>query len=298
MWLQVVQPRARPQRQARARREDRRGHHRRQAPRRRRRRSARGHRQVAGGHRVRPRWHHSNGQRELFRTLGYSLNEIKGKHHSMFVEESYRSSNDYREFWARLNRGEYVAEEFKRIGRGGKEVWIQASYNPIFDLNGKPFKVVKYAMDVTAEKIKAADYAGQLAAIGKSQAVIEFDLDGTIRTANENFLRTLGYSLNEIKGKHHSMFVEESYRGSNDYREFWARLNRGEYVAEEFKRIGRGGKEVWIQASYNPIFDLNGRPFKVEVRHRRDRRGRDANEDGRGARRRGAQREGALGLVG
>ncbi|MFO0646825.1 MAG: PAS domain-containing methyl-accepting chemotaxis protein [Polyangiales bacterium] len=199
----------------------------------------------------------------FLRVLGYSLDDVKGKHHSIFVEESYRNSHEYREFWARLNRGEFVAGEFKRIGRGGKEVWLQASYNPVLDRNGKPVRVVKIAADITAGKLRDADAAGQLAAIGKSQAVIEFDLDGTIRTANENFLRTLGYSLNEIKGKHHSMFVEESYRSSNDYREFWARLNRGEYVAEEFKRIGRGGKEVWIQASYNPIFDLNGRPFKV-----------------------------------
>ncbi len=199
----------------------------------------------------------------FLRVLGYAHHDIKGKHHSMFVEESYRNSYEYREFWARLNRGEFVAGEFKRIGRGGKEVWLQASYNPVLDRSGKPVRVVKIAADITAEKLRDADAAGQLAAISKSQAVIEFDLDGTIRTANENFLRTLGYSLDEIKGKHHSMFVEESYRNSHDYRQFWARLNRGEYVAEEFKRIGRGGKEVWIQASYNPIFDLNGRPFKV-----------------------------------
>jgi methyl-accepting chemotaxis protein len=199
----------------------------------------------------------------FLKTLGYSLDEIKGKHHSMFVDEDYRRSVDYKEFWAKLNRGEYVADEFKRIGKGGKEVWIQASYNPILDLNGKPFKVVKYATDVTQQKLTNADYAGQISAIGKSQAVIEFKMDGTIITANDNFLKTLGYSLDEIKGKHHSMFVDEDYRRSVDYREFWAKLNRGEYVADEFKRIGKGGKEVWIQASYNPILDLNGKPFKV-----------------------------------
>ncbi len=162
-----------------------------------------------------------------------------------------------------LNRGEYQAAEYKRIGKGGKEVWIQASYNPIMDLDGKPFKVVKYATDVTAQKLQNADYVGQIAAIGKSQAVIEFKMDGTVLNANENFLRALGYTLDEIKGRHHSMFVDEAYRQSYEYKEFWAALNRGEYQAAEYKRIGKGGKEVWIQASYNPIMDLNGKPFKV-----------------------------------
>ena len=198
----------------------------------------------------------------FLKALGYTLDEVKGKHHSIFVDEAYRQSGDYREFWAKLNRGEYVANEFKRIGKGGKEVWIQASYNPIMDLNGKPFKVVKYATDITQQKLTNADYSGQIAAIGKSQAVIEFKMDGTILTANDNFLKTLGYTLDEVKGKHHSMFVEEAYRQSPDYREFWAKLNRGEYQAAEYKRIGKGGKEVWIQASYNPIMDSTASPSK------------------------------------
>ena len=195
--------------------------------------------------------------------MGYSLEEIKGKHHSTFVDEAYKRSGEYREFWAKLNRGEYQAAEYKRVGKGGKEVWIQASYNPILDLNGKPFKVVKFATDVSEQKLANASYTGQIAAIGKSQAVIEFQLDGTIIGANENFLQTLGYSLDEIKGRHHRMFVEEAHRDSHEYREFWAKLGRGEYQAAEYKRIGKGGKEVWIQASYNPILDLNGKPFKV-----------------------------------
>ena len=196
-------------------------------------------------------------------TLGYSLGEIQGKHHSMFVEPAARDSAAYREFWAKLNRGEYDAAEFKRIGNGGKEVWILASYNPILDEKGKPFKVVKFATDVTEQKLKTADLSGQIVAIGKSQAVIEFNMDGSIRTANDNFLHTLGYSLSEIQGRHHSLFVDTSERDGAAYREFWAKLNRGEYQAAEYKRIGKGGKEVWIQASYNPILDLNGKPFKV-----------------------------------
>lgn len=195
--------------------------------------------------------------------LGYSLAEIQGKHHSMFMPASDRDSQAYREFWAALNRGEYQAGEFKRIGKGGREVWILASYNPLLDGNGKPFGVVKFATDVTAEKLKNADSAGQLAAIDKAQAVIEFNMDGTIITANANFLGALGYSLAEIKGKHHSMFVEPSERDGSGYREFWAALNRGQYQAAEYKRIGKGGKEIYIQASYNPIMDLNGKPYKV-----------------------------------
>jgi methyl-accepting chemotaxis protein len=199
----------------------------------------------------------------FLKALGYRLEEIKGQHHSMFVEPAYKQSSEYREFWAALNRGEYQAAEYKRIGKGGKEVWIQASYNPIMDLDGKPFKVVKYATDTTTQKLQNADYVGQIAAISKSQAVIEFKMDGTVLAANDNFLKVLSYSLDEIKGRHHSMFVDEAFRQSYEYKEFWAALNRGEYQAAEYKRLGKGGKEVWIQASYNPILDLNGKPFKV-----------------------------------
>jgi methyl-accepting chemotaxis protein len=196
-------------------------------------------------------------------TLGYRLNEIQGKHHSLFVETAYGASPAYKQFWADLNAGTFQAAEYKRIGKGGKEVWIQASYNPILDLNGRPFKVVKYATDVTATKLKNADVQGQLAAVNKVQAVIEFNLDGSVITANDNFLNVLGYRLDEIQGKHHSMFVEESFRNSSDYKNFWVELNAGKFQAAQFKRIGKGGKEVWIQASYNPIFDLNNKPFKV-----------------------------------
>jgi methyl-accepting chemotaxis protein len=195
--------------------------------------------------------------------MGYTLPEIQGKHHSMFVEPAMRESDEYKKFWAKLRNGEFQAGEYKRIGKGGKEVWILASYNPVLDEKGEAFAVVKFATDVTQQKLQAADVGGQLAAIGKSQAVIEFNLDGTIITANDNFLQALGYLLSEIQGKHHRMFVEPAERDSAAYAEFWAALNRGQYQAGEYKRIGNGGKEIWIQASYNPILDLNGKPFKV-----------------------------------
>jgi methyl-accepting chemotaxis protein len=199
----------------------------------------------------------------FLKVLGYSLSEIQGKHHSMFVVPSERDGTAYREFWQGLNRGEYRSGEFKRIGKGGKEIWILASYNPILDDTGKPFKVVKFASDVTAEKLRAADFSGQIEAIGKSQAVIEFNMDGVILNANENFLKTLGYSLSEIQGKHHSMFMPADERDGVAYREFWEKLNRGEFQSGEYRRAGKGAKEVWIQASYNPIRDLNGKAYKV-----------------------------------
>jgi methyl-accepting chemotaxis protein len=199
----------------------------------------------------------------FLRAMGYTLGEIQGKHHSMFVVPEDRGSTAYREFWAKLNRGEFQAAEYKRFGKGDKEIWILATYNPILNEQGKPFKVVKFATDVTEQKLKAADNDGQIAAIRKSQAVIEFDMDGTIRSANANFLQAMGYALGEVQGKHHAMFVEPTERNAPSYREFWERLNRGQYQAAEYKRIAKGGREIWIQASYNPILDLNGKPFKV-----------------------------------
>jgi len=207
--------------------------------------------------------------------LGYGLEEIVGQPHRMFVDPAYAAGAEYRDFWDRLRRGEFNAAEYKRIGKGGKEVWIQASYNPVFDKTGKPVKVVKIASDVTQQKLAAADSQGQLAAISKSQAVIEFNLKGEVLDANENFCRALGYHLEEIKGRHHRMFVNTSEASSAEYQEFWRCLERGEYQAAEYLRIGKGGREVWIQASYNPILDLNGKPFKV-VKYATDVTGRKA----------------------
>ncbi len=315
----------------------------------------------------------------FLKTLGYSLDEIKGRHHSMFVDPAYKNSMEYQQFWSLLNRGLYQSAEYKRIAKGGTEVWIQASYSPLLDEKGKPFKVVKYAMDVTKAKkdsinssrlklaldksssnIMMADdkfniiymngavtsflqeaekdiqkdlprfsvnnlvgqnidifhknpahqrgtldklsdtyktsiqvggrsfnlianpiydenkerigtavewldgaAAGMVDAINKSQAVIEFTTDGTIMNANANFLQALGYSLGEIKGRHHSMFVDENYKNSGEYKQFWEALNRGEAQSGEFKRFAKNGKEVWIQASYSPIIDLRGKVVRV-----------------------------------
>ncbi len=195
--------------------------------------------------------------------MGYKRDEIAGKKYSVLVEESFGRSDAYKDFLKAFARGEFCQQECKRLSKDGKEIWLVAAYYPILDLDGKPFKIIEVASNVTAQKLLNSNYAAQIEAIGKSQAVIEFNMDGTVITANNNFLHALGYTLEEIKGKHHSMFVEEAYRRSSEYSEFWAKLNRGEYQAAEYKRIGKGGKEVWIQASYNPIMDLNGKPFKV-----------------------------------
>jgi len=195
--------------------------------------------------------------------MGYSLAEIQGKHHSMFLEPGQKESAEYRAFWEKLNRGEYQAAQYKRIGKGGREVWIEASYNPLLGSGGKPYKVVKYATDVTEQKRLFADLKGKVEAIGRSQAVIEFELDGTIITANDNFLSTMGYTLAEVQGKHHSIFVDPAYRASAEYKRFWETLREGKYQAAQYKRLAKGGREVWIEASYNPVLDLNGRPWKV-----------------------------------
>ena len=195
--------------------------------------------------------------------LGYEPREIVGKHHSLFLEPEYAASQAYRDFWSRLAQGQFDAREYLRVGKGGREVWIQASYNPVKNAAGRVTKILKVATDITAQKEAEAERAAKLAAVERVQATIEFTTEGVILNANENFLSVLGYDLSEIKGKHHSMFVDPAHARSPAYAEFWRKLNAGEFVAEEFKRIGKGGKEVWIQASYNPVFDAKGRVVKV-----------------------------------
>ncbi|MCO5092255.1 methyl-accepting chemotaxis protein [Bosea sp. (in: a-proteobacteria)] len=195
--------------------------------------------------------------------MGYTLAEVKGQHHSLFVTPEEKNGAGYSELWAGLGRGEFSRGQYLRLGKGGREVWIQASYNPILGAGGKPVSVVKYAFDVTEQKNRLADLEGQRAAIDKAQAVIEFDLSGKILSANQNFLDVLGYTLAEIAGQHHRIFIDPAERESPAYRSFWERLSHGEYDAGQYRRLAKGGREVWIQASYNPILDAQGRPYKV-----------------------------------
>ena len=195
--------------------------------------------------------------------MGYRLEEIEGRHHRMFMPPGESETGDYRRFWASLAAGQYQKGEFKRIGSGGREVWIEASYNPIFDAAGQVTKVVKFAINVTQQRLRQADFEGQIAAINRVQAVIEFTLEGTILRANDLFLSAMGYTLDEIRGKHHRMFVESVQAASPEYADMWARLRNGEFHQGEYRRIGKGGRVVWISANYSPILDLNGRPTKV-----------------------------------
>jgi methyl-accepting chemotaxis protein len=195
--------------------------------------------------------------------VGYSLSEIQGKHHSIFVSAEDRSGAAYQMFWKDLGRGIFQSGQFKRVDKTGREIWIQATYNPLLDGSGNVFKVVKFCTDITQQKLHLTDLEGQISAINKSNAVIQFNLDGTILTANDNFLGAVGYALDEIRGQHHRMFVTETERNSTPYRLFWEALNRGEFQSGEYRRAGRGGREIWLQATYNPIFDPSGRPYKV-----------------------------------
>jgi len=199
----------------------------------------------------------------FLRIFEYTPEEVIGKHHRIFCDPQYAESTEYSEFWEKLRRGEPHSAEFKRLSKNGREIWLQASYNPVLDEDGKPLRVVKFATEVTEAKLRMAEFEGKMRAIDRAQAVIEFELDGTIITANENFLRIFGYRLEEVVGQHHRIFCDPGYAESPEYAQFWQQLGRGEYDADEFKRLTKDGAEVWLQASYNPILDMEGRPLKV-----------------------------------
>ncbi|MBP1852118.1 methyl-accepting chemotaxis protein [Rhizobium halophytocola] len=194
--------------------------------------------------------------------LGYARDEIVGKHHSLFVTVDEAKSPEYQAFWKRLNSGKFDQGQYKRIGKGGSEVWIEASYNPVIR-GGKVVKVVKIATDITGEKLQSLDSNGKLAALSRAQAIIEFTPEGKILTANQNFLDALGYNLDDLVGKHHRMFCEQDYVQSDEYAAFWPGLAKGKFYDDEFKRIRKDGSSIYIQATYNPILDENGKVLKV-----------------------------------
>ena len=196
-------------------------------------------------------------------TVGYTLAEVQGRHHAIFCDPEYVKTAEYKDFWARLGRGEYDRGDYKRVGKGGREVWINASYNPIIGADGKAYKIIKFATVITDSKLKSAEYESKVAAMSKAQAVIEFDMTGHVLCANDNFLDVMGYTIDDIRGEHHRMFCEPEYATGSEYKRFWQKLNRGEFDSGRYKRIGNNGKTIWIQATYNPILDLNGKPYKV-----------------------------------
>ena len=196
-------------------------------------------------------------------TLGYTLDEIQGKHHRMFVVRAEVATDEYEAFWRDLSEGRFIAGEFERINKNGESVWISASYNPVIDDDGKVTKVVKIAADITATKQVSIERLALLDAISNSQAMIEFTPSGDIITANENFLATLGYTLDEIQGKHHRIFCDKEYVATNEYADFWRQLANGTHFTDRFRRVAKDGRDVWIQASYNPVLDGEGKPFKI-----------------------------------
>jgi methyl-accepting chemotaxis protein len=199
----------------------------------------------------------------FLQAVGYSLSEIQHRAHDSFLTSSDQESFANRQLWTGLRQGEFFSGEYKYVGNGGQIVWLQATYSPILDQAGKPYKMVVLGSDVTLKKQADNDYQSQMEAVSRSQALIEFEMNGTILRANNNFLDLLGYSLDEVRGKHHSMFVDSEYRMSVEYREFWEKLNRGEFQFGEYQRIVKNGSPVWIQATYNPVFDLSGKAYKV-----------------------------------
>ncbi len=205
----------------------------------------------------------TKANKNFLSAVGYTEAEVIGKHHEIFVSKTYAKSPEYKTFWQTLAKGQEHHGEFERWTKDGSVLWLEASYNPILDDHGKPIGVVKFAVDITERKMRNADFEGQLNAISRSQAVIEFDLDSKILKANDNFCDALGYSSKEIVGQYHKMFVDGETASSQEYQKFWSDLRKGEYQAAEFKRITKKGKEIWIQASYNPIFDASGQPYKV-----------------------------------
>jgi methyl-accepting chemotaxis protein len=195
--------------------------------------------------------------------VGYRYEELVGQHHSVLCEPALVASPAYRTFWAKLARGDFDSGEYRRIRKDGREVWIQATYNPLLDASGKPMKVVKFAADITAEKMRAAEYQSKVAAIERSQLVIEFDPMGIILSANANFLAAMGYEAEDVIGRHHRIFCDPAYVATPDYEVFWAKLARGSFESSVYKRFGKNGREVWIQATYNPVIDHSGKTIKI-----------------------------------
>ena len=195
--------------------------------------------------------------------MGYTLDEIRGRHHRLFVDPAYAQSPDYTRFWKQLRAGEFQAASFKRLTKSGGSVWIEASYNPIFNERGEVTKIVKFATDITAQKLRAADDERKIAALNRVQAVIEFDVAGKVVAANENFLSVMGYALPEIIGQPHARFLTEEDRSSPDYARFWERLRAGQVQSGEMQRVGKTGNRVWLQATYHPVHDADGNFLKV-----------------------------------
>ncbi|MCD5982780.1 PAS domain-containing methyl-accepting chemotaxis protein [Pseudomonas sp. CDFA 610] len=195
--------------------------------------------------------------------MGYRAEELPGKTHRDFCEPEVARSREYADLWASLRAGKFISGTFKRVGKNAKSVWLEASYNPVVDTQGKVIKVVKYALDVTQKVMLENETHSKLNAVDRAMAVCEFDPAGNVLTANDNFLHVMGFSLTDIKGKHHKTFCEPTFVNSSEYTEFWRKLNHGEFVGGQFKRLGKHGRVVWLEATYNPVYDVEGKLYKI-----------------------------------
>lgn len=199
----------------------------------------------------------------FLKTMGYRAEQILDQPHRMFCTPAFARSAEYNQLWTHLRNGQFQSGTFERVGANGASVWLEASYNPVRDEAGRVIKVVKYAMDVTPRLQAESEANAKLAAIDRAMAMIEFNLDGTIISANANFLQRMGYSLAQIQGKHHRLFCKPELASSAAYAEFWNRLNQGELFNGQFERVDKNGQVVWLEANYNPVYDASGRLCKV-----------------------------------
>ena len=199
----------------------------------------------------------------FLKTMRYSADEVIGKEHRQFCTPAYARSAEYRQLWTRLRAGEFVSDTFLRVARDGQQVWLEASYNPVKDEAGNVTRIVKYAMDVTKKVQAESESNSKLSALDRAMGVIEFDLNGQILRANENLTRLMGYSEAELVGKNHRMLCPPELINSTEYRHFWQQLNKGEFFSGQFKRVSRSGQILWLEASYNPVYDADGQLLKV-----------------------------------
>lgn len=200
---------------------------------------------------------------QFCQAMGYDAEDIRGQHHRIFCDPAYSRSAEYQQLWRDLGQGKAISGTFERLDRQGREVWLEACYMPVLDAGNQVTSVIKVASDITRRVLQAHESESLLNAIGRSMAMIEFTPQGRVIKANQNFLATMGYRAEEVQGRHHGLFCHPHDRESAQYREFWASLNRGEYHSHRFERIDKQGRVVYLEASYNPIFDTKGRLYKV-----------------------------------
>ena len=193
--------------------------------------------------------------------VGYSLDEVIGSFHRLFCDPSLTDSAEYQMFWQQLRQGVAQAGTFLRLNKQGHPLWLEATYFPVLDERGTVVKIVKIASDITQKQQRLNSQEAILSALQKSMAVIEFTTDGTIISANDNFLNVMGYRAEQLKNQHHQVFCDSDFY--QQHPNFWQELVAGQHKAGRFRRIDALGREIWLEATYNPIFDEKGQVTRV-----------------------------------